>query len=580
MPIVCLLLMLMTPLAALAAPVEVQQAGWQVAAGEGGLPDLQGDDWQALAADEQLNLGIVEHPVWLKYTVSRGNTPAVLVIPYALLNTVDFYWVKDGRVISEHHTGDLRAFDSRPVPHRYFVFPVPDDHATVTALIRVQTTGALQVPVEVHSAEAFLDKDQWVFAWLLVFTGIMVALALYNTFLFLLVRQCAYFWYVISVVATALVQINFHGLNFQFLWRGFPALNEVAMVILIALNIVGSVVFTDVFLRVYEHSRFASRLLRTLAALAGLMIIAGVFMPYHTGVLVVMLLTYIATFSAWVIGLVLWRRGEVLARFYVFAWTPLLLGHVVISSSKAGILPSHPVFDYAPQVGATLEVILLSFALAYRINIERRRRLQAQDEVLHAQREANQMLEERVHERTRELASANAQLKAMSFTDGLTGIANRRHFDDRLAEEWRASSRHQHPLGLLLMDIDHFKDVNDTYGHQAGDDCLKALADLVMGQIHRSTDMVARYGGEEFALLLPATDHDGARAVAERIRKTLAEKDLKVTGQSEPIRISVSIGVVAEQATGNAGAEDMLARADKALYAAKNSGRNRVVVAV
>ena len=146
------------------------------------------------------------------------------------------------------------------------------------------------MPVEGHSAGAFLDKDQWVFAWLLVFTGIMVALALYNTFLFLLVRQWAYFLYVISVVATALVQINFHGLNFQFLWRGFPALNEVAMVILIALNIVGSVVFTDVFLRVYEHSRFASRLLRTLAALAGIMIIAGVFMPYHTGVLVVMLL--------------------------------------------------------------------------------------------------------------------------------------------------------------------------------------------------------------------------------------------------------------------------------------------------
>ena len=130
------------------------------------------------------------------------------------------------------------------------------------------------------------------------------------------------------------------------------------------------------------------------------------------------------------------------------------------------------------------------------------------------------------------------------------------------------------------MDIDHFKDVNDTYGHQAGDDCLKALADLVMGQIHRSTDMVARYGGEEFALLLPATGQDGARAVAERIRKTLAEKDLKVTGQNGPVRISVSVCVVAEQATGNAGAEDMLARADKALYAAKNSGRNRVVVAV
>ena len=135
-----------------------------------------------------------------------------------------------------------------------------------------------------------------------------------------------------------------------------------------------------------------------------------------------------------------------------------------------------------PQAGVAVEVILLSFALAYRINMERRRRQQAQEHALDIQRQANLTLESRVRERTEELEQANEQLRAISLTDGLTHVANRRRFDEKLETEWNRALRHEHELSLILLDIDHFKQVNDRFGHLVGDDCLVALASILSAQ--------------------------------------------------------------------------------------------------
>lgn len=556
--------------------VAVQSAGWQKAE-ETGIPEPDATGWEALEPGENLNLGITEQPVWLHFTLIPGSEPAVLVIPYSLLDAVDFYWIRNGEVVEEFHTGDLKPFDTRPVPHRYFVFPVPQGEGKVSAVIRVQTTGALQVPVEVLLAEEFIDQDQWAFAWQLLFAGIMLALALYNTVLFLMVRQRAYLWYVLSVVATALVQLNLHGLNYQFLWRGFPAFNEVAMVLLIAVNILAATLFTDTFLRVYKVSRLASWVLRTLALLAALTFIAGFFVPYHTGVISAMLLTYVAAFAAWIIGIFLWYRGQILARFYVIAWTPLLLGNVIVSSSKAGIFPGGPLYNYAPQVGATLEVILLSFALAYRINVEKRMRLEAQEQALLTQREANQTLEIRVRERTSELESANRRLETLSHTDGLTGTANRRRFDDLLDEEWRRALRQHSELSLLLLDIDHFKQVNDDHGHLVGDDCLVWVAETCNAQLKRPGDTLCRYGGEEFVVLLADTSQHGATMLAEKLRQAVSQTAIESSEMHEPLSVTVSIGVATTLPSLNGDPTHLLRCADEALYAAKEAGRNRVM---
>jgi diguanylate cyclase (GGDEF)-like protein/PAS domain S-box-containing protein len=171
------------------------------------------------------------------------------------------------------------------------------------------------------------------------------------------------------------------------------------------------------------------------------------------------------------------------------------------------------------------------------------------------------------------------KLAALATSDGLTGLANRRQFDDRLADEWARAKREGTPLSLLLIDVDHFKKFNDEYGHQAGDACLRSLGQILAEQVRRPADLAARYGGEEFALLLPNTDAEGCVKLGERVRAAVHELGM-LHAQNLPSKlVTVSLGGatnVPAQAMSDFIA--LVAAADRALYAAKDSGRDRLVM--
>ena len=173
------------------------------------------------------------------------------------------------------------------------------------------------------------------------------------------------------------------------------------------------------------------------------------------------------------------------------------------------------------------------------------------------------------------LKRAEQELRQLAITDGLTQVANRRHFDERIQEEVDRSRRYDRPLVLLMLDIDHFKKVNDTYGHPAGDAVLRRVADVCRNST-RTLDLVARFGGEEFAMLLPETDIPGALQLAERIREEI--EALPVIYGRHTIRVTASIGLAATQ-NGDRTSEQLLKAADELLYAAKQAGRNRVTCA-
>ena len=177
----------------------------------------------------------------------------------------------------------------------------------------------------------------------------------------------------------------------------------------------------------------------------------------------------------------------------------------------------------------------------------------------------------------RELEHANHKLEQLSMSDGLTGIANRRCFDQRLAEEWQRHVREQQPLALLLVDVDCFKALNDARGHLHGDECLRELAALCSGAVRDGEDLVARYGGEELALLLPRCDIDSAMRIGEHLRALVEAKAMAHPDSTVAPHITVSIGISTVRPNEMLSSQALIAASDRALYAAKQLGRNRVL---
>lgn len=168
-------------------------------------------------------------------------------------------------------------------------------------------------------------------------------------------------------------------------------------------------------------------------------------------------------------------------------------------------------------------------------------------------------------------------LASLAMMDGLTNIANRRRFDEVLKRDWRRSCRTEKPLSLMMADLDYFKQYNDNYGHGAGDECLRAVANAFAIMVNRPDDLVARYGGEEFAAILPETDLEGAGHLAEEFRSTVEALAMPHAYSGISAFVTVSIGVASTGHFGDQDPEDLLACADRMLYRAKTEGRNRVV---
>jgi diguanylate cyclase (GGDEF)-like protein len=175
------------------------------------------------------------------------------------------------------------------------------------------------------------------------------------------------------------------------------------------------------------------------------------------------------------------------------------------------------------------------------------------------------------------LEAANRRLSQVATLDGLTGVPNRRTMDELLKTAWRRAARDRTPISLILMDIDHFKDFNDRFGHVAGDRCLVRVANEMRGALRRPDDFVARYGGEEFLAFPSSTPVDAAVGLAERLRLLVADLPIKIPASGELARVTVSAGVAGIDSVSKGSVGDLILSADRALYSAKTAGRNRVV---
>ena len=258
-----------------------------------------------------------------------------------------------------------------------------------------------------------------------------------------------------------------------------------------------------------------------------------------------------------------------------------VLGFIILKAEEAGYYDYRFSLALIVLLGAFVCTIAVAWTaiVLHRTDITRQR-AEAEN------RNLNIGLEQRVQERTEELSrlsiqlgEANKALETLSLRDGLTGLANRRSFDAHLALHIAAARRDGLSLSLIMCDVDSFKPFNDHYGHQAGDECLKAVATAINSICHRPSDMVARYGGEEFGIILPGTDLSGALRIAELAREAVVR--LKILhAQSLAVEfVSISGGVAATTANDAYTAEQLIEAADRSLYEAKHRGRNRMISA-
>lgn len=230
---------------------------------------------------------------------------------------------------------------------------------------------------------------------------------------------------------------------------------------------------------------------------------------------------------------------------------------------------------YGLRLAALGLLIWVGWMFSRRLRMEVAAQARLQQEVV----TTNERLEASVSERTAELEAANRQLAALSSTDALTGLANRRRFDETWAVEWQRAARTGRSLALLLIDVDHFKSYNDHYGHQAGDECLRRVASTLAGETRRSGELLARYGGEEFVLVLPGVSAQEARAFAEKIRAAVNAAAMPHAHSPVAEAVTISLGVASGTPRHASDADALLKEADEALYLAKSQGRNRVMMA-
>ncbi len=366
-----------------------------------------------------------------------------------------------------------------------------------------------------------------------------------------------------------------------YLWFGLTSIANAAS------NMNVLVTTPPVSFEVFSWFVFASRMVSTPLMLMTMLVFFGKSTPLRRGLLsgsVVVLPALV-----WGFGNARWLVMAIYLPLLVAAFTLLVamirwtlrsrrLAEVMMTISFAAMVVVSPL-DYLRLGGQSPfeGVYLLAYTSASVMAVAGAVLVSLLASALVTSRRLTATLDKEVALRTADLEKTNARLAELSGTDSLTGIANRRRFDEVLENEWRRARRDGHPLSLLMFDVDHFKHYNDALGHQAGDECLKAVAQTLRVHAARSGDLLARYGGEEFAMLTPA---DGAHAqrLAALMRESVLASALAHPKAPENL-VTISVGVATLLPNKSTTPSDLIRLADEALYEAKRGGRNRVVVA-
>ncbi|MDO6679407.1 diguanylate cyclase [Shewanella sp. 10N.286.51.B2] len=553
-------------------------------------------DWRKLSRGDMRKIGAKN--TWLSFSIFSPNDhlSRMIALNNPLLDSMKLYHLVNNKLVKVELMGDSYPFKQRPLQSNLFLYPFElQPNETHTFYLKIDNRGSLNFPLVLWSKNDYshaIESQSLANGFQI---GILIAIGLFSLFIALASGSFSYSYYSGYVLSLTLLVATIHGIAFQYLWPTLPVVQNLAIPILIPIALAFALMFTEKVMLLKYHNKPMLLVGRYLAVYCVLLSLVISFIDFKFSL-------YLLTFSVIAISCVLITvsliqviKGSKNARLYAIARIGLFIGAILSGLIYLGYLQWYMPAHTPMMIGLTFEVIVMAAVLAVRYNDERKAKLQMQkkaleqaqklqqnrDEALKAEARTNERLEQMVAERTlelevtlRELNDANQKLQQQSTTDSLTGVKNRNAFDKRLTAEGRISRRQQTSLAILMVDIDKFKQINDQFGHLAGDLAIKVIATTISEFLKRPTDLVSRFGGEEFAIILPNTDSVGAMLLAERIRQAIS--NLSIDWDNNPISLFVSIGVSAAIIETNEQPTQLLEQADKALYQAKRSGRNQV----
>lgn len=490
-----------------------------------------------------LVFGIAVKPTWLRFEVSNPGDIAVLrrlSVRTSWLERVDAWVIVGGKTVKRYRGGDSLPFGNREIRNRYFQFDFKYPPGLSTVYIRAQTVDPMVLPVYLETVTLARDKDVAESYTYGVFHGGLLLMMLYNLMLFVRLRTNRYLFFAAYLFLFLAVNYSYTGYSFMNLWPGSVVWQQWSILLLMVMFATSGLLFALRFLNMRQEFPRINRLVLAVCLLFLLLQMTGYLLDSHKlAALSAFIFVFVFSAGMVLLGAIALYSGNRSAKFFLIG----SVTHVTMSSVTAmvawGILPYSTLGFRSVEIGMMLDAVLLAMALADQFKI-------TQEEKLLAEK--------------------------LAKMDPLTEVNNRRAFYELVKPLWETGVRNSQMMSVVMIDIDHFKQINDRYGHACGDDVLVSIARL-LGSSVRSGDVFCRWGGEEFLLLLPETSLEQAGDIAQRFREMIEKTPLDIN--YETISVTASFGVAQTRLPGLT-LDGLISQADEQLYIAKELGRNRV----
>ncbi|PTQ68701.1 diguanylate cyclase (GGDEF)-like protein [Pseudomonas sp. GV071] len=544
-------------------------------------------------ANGKASVGQSRNPWWIKVSLQRrSDAPPHWWLEVGSVTQLNMQLYLPGPHTSwqQRQGGEVVNYaDGRDHAYRRTLFKLPEmGDEPLTFYLRTYDPAGNSFPLKVWQLDDLTQLAATENIGLGVIYGIITALLLYNLFIFFSLRDSAYFWYVLATGGALLFIVSMTGHGFQYLWPNHPVPVWLDRIFLPSLWGIFASRFTQTLMQTRRYVRWAHHLLNLACVMYVVAMALDVFGQRGTAAWIIALLSFTSIPAALGAAFIRWRQNYFPAFLYLCGYGLILGSTGLLLMRTTGLIQPAGWNAYVFPLAVAAESILFSFALAYRIQTlkhERTTALQQADREKTARLSQIQAsadeLKRAVELRTAELALANQQLREReqalqhaAFHDPLTDLPNRRYLIERVENALADAHRRQESVALLLVDLDHFKPINDRHGHDAGDLMLRTIGQRLREHV-RSNDMVARLGGDEFAILISGPEAEQhAQEIAVRLLTELARPVL-YGANNLAVTISIGAALFPQHAKQFAG---LYKAADEALYQAKSQGRSGCIM--